>query len=61
MYDPDDRESEGVSLACRAVGATLEKFGETDLAKMSPVRFRAVIKAAIVAWETQRLADDIPF
>ena len=59
-YDPDDKEEIGVSIACRAVGRALEAMGETDLAKMTPVRFRAVIKAAIVAWEQHR-DDTIPF
>jgi len=61
MYDPDKRERKGVTLACRAAGKEIEGLGETDMAKLDPVEFREVIKAAIVAWETQRCADDIPF
>ena len=60
MYDPDKREREGVTLACRAMGAKLEAFGKPDLSTMTPFEFREIVKAAIIAWETQRCAD-IPF
>ena len=61
MYDPDKRERKGVTLACRAAGKEIEAIGKPDLSTMTPPEFREVIKAAIVAWETQRFNDDIPF
>jgi hypothetical protein len=51
MGDLDDADAEAVSAVCRSIGEILTEYGETDLRKLTKVRFREMVKGAIATWE----------
>lgn len=54
MGDLDDANAEAVSAVCRSIGEILIDYGETDLRKLTKVRFREMVKGAIATWEEER-------
>jgi hypothetical protein len=54
MDDLDDTHAEAVSACCRSAGEVLTEYGQTDLSELTPVRFRALIKAILNTWESER-------
>lgn len=54
MGDLDDTDAEAVSAVCRSIGEILTEYGETDLRKLTKVRFREMVKGAIATWEEEK-------